>query len=490
MPTPSKSRSYSKSRSPKCSRSSRNKNKPCHSKSRTEREFSAEHDSSQSNHVDKNLWMDKWCKYGLPRTSDYQVIVENLPSQLSWQQLRQYMQQGRCEVTYAITHKPIKNVGCVQFANKEDMDFAIENLNGTELNGRKIKIFQAKNGYSYGRLKSRCSRSQSHSGSRSGRCSRSQSHSGSRSRKCSRSQSRSGSRSQRCSKSKSHSRSRSQSCSRSSQSHSNSKRERQYSGIKDCYSSQSNPVDKNRQLWLDKYALPRSTDYQVIVENLSSKISWQDLREYMRQGSCEVTYAITHKPIKNVGCVHFSNKEDMEYAIENLNGTELNGRKLKIFQAKKGFYYGRSKFSCSRSQIMRSQSNSESRFKNSSRSNHCHSRSRRERKFSKMKDHHPKYSSHFDKSNQKRSINWNSIHRAYNRNFIPAGTIQNSESRSRSSSRSSRGRDQKIQSKSRKKHHPKWSNPVYNSHSKKNRNRNSIYKDYSRNFIKGGIIQN
>ena len=37
----------------------------------------------------------------------------------------------------------------------------------------------------------------------------------------------------------------------------------------------------------------------------------------MRQGSCEVTYAITHKPIKNVGCVHFANKKDMEYAIEN-----------------------------------------------------------------------------------------------------------------------------------------------------------------------------
>ena len=52
------------------------------------------------------------------------------------------MQQGSGEVTYAITHKPIENVGCVQFANKEDMEYAIKNLNGTELNGRKIKIFQ------------------------------------------------------------------------------------------------------------------------------------------------------------------------------------------------------------------------------------------------------------------------------------------------------------------------------------------------------------
>ena len=115
-----------------------------------------------------------------------------------------------------------------------------------------------------------------------------------------------------------------------------------------------------------------------------------------------------------------------------------------------------------------------------------------------MKDHRPKYSSSFDKGNQKRSANWNSIHRAYNRNFLPAGTIQKSESRSRSSSKSSRGKDKKYNQNQEKKgqylelknHHPKWSNPVDNSHSKKNGNRNSIYKAYSRNFIKGGIIQN
>jgi len=47
---------------------------------------------------------------------------------------------------------------------------------------------------------------------------------------------------------------------------------------------------RNRPVWLDKYGPPTRTDFRVVVENLSSRVSWQDLKDYMRQAG-EVTYA-------------------------------------------------------------------------------------------------------------------------------------------------------------------------------------------------------
>merc|ERR1712110_640158 len=58
----------------------------------------------------------------------------------------------------------------------------------------------------------------------------------------------------------------------------------------------------DRPVWLDKYGPPTRTDFRVIVENLSSRVSWQDLKDYMRQAG-EVTYADAHKPRRNEGCV-------------------------------------------------------------------------------------------------------------------------------------------------------------------------------------------
>ena len=37
-----------------------------------------------------------------------------------------------------------------------------------------------------------------------------------------------------------------------------------------------------RPIWLDKYGPPTRTDYRIIVENLSSSVSWQDLKDFMR----------------------------------------------------------------------------------------------------------------------------------------------------------------------------------------------------------------
>lgn len=41
----------------------------------------------------------------------------------------------------------------------------------------------------------------------------------------------------------------------------------------------------------DKYGPPTRTEFRVVVENLSSRCSWQDLKDYMRKAG-EVTYIL------------------------------------------------------------------------------------------------------------------------------------------------------------------------------------------------------
>ncbi|KOB69763.1 Splicing factor arginine/serine-rich 6 [Operophtera brumata] len=46
------------------------------------------------------------------------------------------------EVTYADAHKQHRNEGVVEFASHSDMRAAIEKLDGTELNGRRIRLVE------------------------------------------------------------------------------------------------------------------------------------------------------------------------------------------------------------------------------------------------------------------------------------------------------------------------------------------------------------
>lgn len=55
-----------------------------------------------------------------------------------------------------------------------------------------------------------------------------------------------------------------------------------------------------------RYGPPTRTDYRVLVENLSSRISWQDLKDYMRRAG-EACYADAHKQRRNEGrCISFA----------------------------------------------------------------------------------------------------------------------------------------------------------------------------------------
>ncbi|XP_047738392.1 serine/arginine-rich splicing factor 5 isoform X2 [Hyalella azteca] len=160
-------------------------------------------------------------RYGPPMRTPYRVLVENLSSRISWQDLKDYMRK-EADVTFADAHRHARNVGIVEFASYSDMQRAIDRLDDTELMGRRIKLIDDYNRGS--RSRSRRRRSRTRSRSRSGsRRRRSYSSSRSRSRSRRRSRSRSRSRSRKNTKRSSRSRSRSRSRSKDSAKRSHSK---------------------------------------------------------------------------------------------------------------------------------------------------------------------------------------------------------------------------------------------------------------------------
>jgi len=82
-----------------------------------------------------------------------------------------------------------------------------------------------------------------------------------------------------------------------------------------------------------RFAPPqRNPQYRLIVENLSSSCSWQDLKDLMRKAG-EVTFADCHKDRDGEGVVEFSSYEDMKNAIRKLDDTELKGKRIILREA-------------------------------------------------------------------------------------------------------------------------------------------------------------
>ncbi|XP_052768774.1 serine-arginine protein 55-like isoform X1 [Mya arenaria] len=115
-----------------------------------------------------------------------------------------------------------------------------------------------------------------------------------------------------------------------------------------------------------RYGPPQRTDYRLRVENLSSRASWQDLKDHMRTAGVEVTFADAHKQRTGEGVVEFSTESDMLRAIDKLDSSDINGKKIKLVEEGRGGRGGgRRSYSRSRS---RSRSRSDSRSSRSSRS--------------------------------------------------------------------------------------------------------------------------
>ena len=107
----------------------------------------------------------------------------------------------------------------------------------------------------------------------------------------------------------------------------------------------------------------RKTGYRVIVENMSTKTSWQDLKDFMRQCG-EITYTNAHHQRPGEGIVEFGSKDDMDYALDKLDDAELDGKRIRLIEEKRRSP-SRSR---SRSRRRRSRTRSKSRSKSRSRS--------------------------------------------------------------------------------------------------------------------------
>jgi len=80
----------------------------------------------------------------------------------------------------------------------------------------------------------------------------------------------------------------------------------------------------------------RKTEFRCVVENISAATSWQDLKDYFKAAG-DVRYTNAHKLIPGQGIVEFGDKRGLEYAMKNLDDTELDGKRIKLVPQGGGF---------------------------------------------------------------------------------------------------------------------------------------------------------
>jgi len=139
--------------------------------------------------------------------------------------------------------------------------------------------------------------------------------------------------------------------------------------------------DDRRAPWVNKYGAPQRTNHRLKIENLSSRVSWQDVKDLLRKGG-EVTFVEAHTDRRNEGLVEFATREDLERVYKRYDDHELNGRRIKLIKERN---YSKSRTrsrSKSRSTRSRKESRSPSTRKRT-RSKSRKSRSRSERRESR-----------------------------------------------------------------------------------------------------------
>lgn len=78
-----------------------------------------------------------------------------------------------------------------------------------------------------------------------------------------------------------------------------------------------------------RYGRPYNTEFRIVIENLSTRCSWQDVKDYFRQAG-EVTFAKCHREKMGEGVVEFASAKDMQSALRKLQDTELFGKRIKL----------------------------------------------------------------------------------------------------------------------------------------------------------------
>ncbi|KAJ2095946.1 serine arginine-rich splicing factor [Coemansia sp. S100] len=74
---------------------------------------------------------------------------------------------------------------------------------------------------------------------------------------------------------------------------------------------------------------PQRTPYRMLVDNLSSSVSWQDLKDFARRAG-EVSFADAHKLRPGEGIVEFIDESGLRTALRKLDGEDLRGRRVAL----------------------------------------------------------------------------------------------------------------------------------------------------------------
>ncbi|TQD79386.1 hypothetical protein C1H46_035080 [Malus baccata] len=105
-----------------------------------------------------------------------------------------------------------------------------------------------------------------------------------------------------------------------------------------------------------RFGVSRHSEYRVIVQNLPSSASWQDLKDHMRRAGDVCFAEVSRDSEGTYGLVDYTNSDDMKYAIRKLDDTEFKNPWARTHIRVK--YYDRSPSrsrsrSCSRSRSVR-----------------------------------------------------------------------------------------------------------------------------------------
>jgi len=102
---------------------------------------------------------------------------------------------------------------------------------------------------------------------------------------------------------------------------------------------------------------------------------FQDLKDHMRSAGVEVSFADAHKQRTGEGVCEFTSESDMNRACEKLDGTDINGKKIRLVEERRGGGGGGGGGGRGRRSFSRSRSRSESRSRSRSRSSRSRSSS-------------------------------------------------------------------------------------------------------------------
>ena len=129
---------------------------------------------------------------------------------------------------------------------------------------------------------------------------------------------------------------------------------------------------------MSKYGAPSRTKYVIKVTNLSSRVSWQDLKDMFRKKG-EVCYAEAHTERRNEGRVEMETLEDLERVMRRYQGYEVNGRRLELteeIQKSRSRSKSRSGTRSRSESRSRSSTNRDSQSRSQSANSHSRSRSK------------------------------------------------------------------------------------------------------------------